>query len=102
MAPRITTLPGEIRNRIYQYVLSDSDGLMIWIDPAGTQHLCRQNARECATFVYLFSNQSDRSMINFNQLQYVNRLFWAETQGLECRYNKIYRRRAATARLNYH
>jgi hypothetical protein len=92
---QLTTLPGEVRNIIYQYVLSEKGGLMVWIDPACTRRLCRQHVRERAAFAYFFSNHTDRSTIDFNQLQYVNRLFWAETHGIERQYNKVQKGTAA-------
>jgi hypothetical protein len=89
MAPQLTDLPGEIRNMIFEYVLSDAYGLLLWVDPAGTPRLCRQLSRERSLMAYRFSSRTDASRVEFNQLQYVSRQFWAEVHGLERRYNVI-------------
>jgi hypothetical protein len=89
MAPQLTDLPGEIRNTIFEYVLSDAHGLLLWIDPAGTPRLCRRLSRERSLMAYRFSSRADASRVEFNQLQYVSRQIWAEVHGLERRYNII-------------
>jgi hypothetical protein len=93
MAPQFLDLPGEIRNLIFEHALSDSHGLLLWVDPAGTPRLCRQRSRERSLMAYVFSSRADASRVEFNQLQYVSRQIWTEAHGLERRYNKICARR---------
>jgi hypothetical protein len=89
MALQLTSLPGEIRNAIYKIVLSSPEPLIIWVDPAGARRICRQQSRGLSSLTYLFSSYTGGSKIEFNQLKYVSRMFYAETHGLECRYNAI-------------
>lgn len=59
MAHQLTDLPGEIRNRIYEFVLSDSDSLMLWIDPAGIHRTCKRDAKRRSSLTYLFASPKD-------------------------------------------
>ena len=97
MTPQLLDLPGEIRNLIFEHALSNSLGLLLWVDPAGTHRLCRQHSRERSFMAYLFSSRADASRVEFNQLQFVSRQLWSETHGIERRYNKIYDSRSAPA-----
>ncbi|KAF2244828.1 hypothetical protein BU26DRAFT_568823 [Trematosphaeria pertusa] len=77
--PRLLQLPAELRNHIYEYVLTAPDGLQyerrkIWAEPPKT-FLCLPK----------FASEA----IEFNQLKYVNRQLYNETAGLELKFNPI-------------
>jgi hypothetical protein len=88
MVTLLTQLPPEVRNIIYRMVLSEK-GLTVWIDPVGISRICIGPLPKRASFVYLFTQYHSSSTLGFNQLKFVNRMFYRETRGLECRINAI-------------
>jgi hypothetical protein len=84
-------LPGELRNKVYEYALTEENGLIFQIENnvgilrSGT--VTTEVAPECAHM-----NPSPHAQpytASANQLQYVSRQLRAETKGLGIRFNDI-------------
>jgi hypothetical protein len=88
-AMRLTTLPAEIRNEIYSFVLSTHSPLIYWVDPVGVSRICARHSRARARLTYQFSLHGSGSALDFNQLKYVSRMLYKETRGLERCYNEV-------------
>jgi hypothetical protein len=108
MAVLYPGLPRELRDCIYEYVLTDPMGLSCRAGEDGVSRICASpgvdlrraaatNAnRRCpwrsvySTVRAMFWTATDKPQTKtFNQIQYVNREFRRETFGLEFRYNSI-------------
>ncbi|KAF2877754.1 hypothetical protein BDV95DRAFT_588790 [Massariosphaeria phaeospora] len=92
-APSLLTLPGEIRNRIYEFALHNPEGL------THTTQIVKirepQSGKKKAlikplfhAFIHPLSPGADnRPAVEYNQLKYVCRQLYAETAGLELKLN---------------
>jgi hypothetical protein len=99
-------LPRELREQIYAYVLTTSHGLSFGSDRSGVSRICERQAYydmpnstdqrhiwrlACIVIADYFSYSrlaSDYS--TFNQIQFVSRLLYRESHGLEIRYNTLF------------
>jgi hypothetical protein len=100
-------LPREIRDYIYEYVLTDLGSLYCRRGYNGLSRICASTGDErvpsalaignplsllrsaCSNVNAMFSLSCKRQIESFNQIQYVNRAFYTETSGLEFMYNSI-------------
>jgi hypothetical protein len=108
MAGWYLALPRELRDCIYEYVLTDPVGLSCHTGNDGVSRICAsssldrlQDARANKTkrrpwssvyhaFCAMFPMaHRQRQVESFNQIQYVSRAFYRETFGLEFRYNSV-------------
>jgi hypothetical protein len=72
-------LPGELRNRVYELVLTSSEPLRYSV----------YSADQVEKPVLGVATTSDRVTLEFNQLKYVNKALYAECAGLEIKYSDI-------------
>jgi hypothetical protein len=72
-------LPGELRNRVYELVLTSSEPLRYSV----------YSADQVEKPVLGVATTSDRVAVEFNQLKYVNKALYAECAGLEIKYSDI-------------
>ncbi|KAH7061001.1 hypothetical protein BKA63DRAFT_527602 [Paraphoma chrysanthemicola] len=108
MAVLHPALPRELRDYIYELVLTFPTGLNFSTGDDGISRICdrsggdslqdalatgknfgRLSSIRSAVGTILSLVQRGRQMKSFNQIQYVNRAFYRETFGLEFRYNSI-------------
>jgi hypothetical protein len=90
-------LPGELRNLVYAYALSEAVGLEICYDSQGIPRLYRLGAaqRSPDTSAIPIDDTSEAAggadfyPSDANQLQYISRKFRRETRGLGIRYNSL-------------
>lgn len=88
--PTLLTLPAEIRNRIYQYALSNKQlslvlplGWVMFGEPIPPTHA------KLAIHRPIFIDADSVEIMEFNQLKFVCRQLYAEAAGLELKYNDI-------------
>ncbi|KAF1979596.1 hypothetical protein BU23DRAFT_563003 [Bimuria novae-zelandiae CBS 107.79] len=75
-------LPGELRNQIYECVLSAGDNLL--------KHHVVNGSNPSSTGPDLFqAHYLENNGLEFNQLKYVSKQLWWETHSLELKYNSI-------------
>jgi hypothetical protein len=108
MAALYSTLPRELRDCIYEYVLTDPVGLSYRTGDDGFSRICASSSFDLvqdapantkkrrlwssvySAFCAMFSLGSSQQQVeSFNQIQYVSRAFRRETFGLEFRYNGV-------------
>jgi hypothetical protein len=101
-------LPREIRDCIYEYVLTDLVGLSYRVGDDKISRICESTNGDllpvvpmvrnritllssiCGTIGAMFSrSHNNKQGESFNQIQYVSRAFHAETAGLEFKFNSI-------------
>lgn len=103
--PDLSALPGEIRNRIYEYALTCSTELRYIEDVTAKQSkpILYQAPQDCTCiggYVMVEEYTIPRKCVlhakptEFNQLKYVNRKLYEETAGLELKLNPLVFRRA--------
>jgi hypothetical protein len=73
---RLLSLPGELRNQIYEYALTDENDLQCLVPVATTSSL-------------RLVSPSKSTFRDFNELQYVCKQLYKETSGLELQYNTV-------------
>ena len=102
-----TTLPAELREQIYAYVLTEPSGLSYHTGIDGVDRICARkklavrvkmpSSRLPALFRFIYNSISAVSRgaaiaaeeLGFNQIQYVSRQCYGEAHGLEFRYNNV-------------
>jgi hypothetical protein len=102
-----TTLPAELREQIYAYVLTEPSGLSYHTGTDGVNRICaREKQAVCvktrsgrlpALFHFIYNSVSAVSQgaaiaaeeLGFNQIQYVSRQCYGEAHGLEFLYNNV-------------
>jgi hypothetical protein len=73
-------LPGELRNRIWQYALTTENGLdMVWVSHRRSPQLFARG-RDAA---------EDEGRVEFNQLKYTCHALHKETAGWEAKFNRV-------------
>jgi hypothetical protein len=92
-----SSLSGEVRNQIYEYVLTSSSRIR-YLDNTGTSRPkpifyegkgCFDSGREFDESATQHNRTLHISPPEFNQLKYVNRQLHEETAGLELKYNEL-------------
>jgi hypothetical protein len=83
---RLKLLPAEIRLIIYEYALTNDTPLLCVKSP---HHCTKKRHLLHAKFPCRSLNLSHYPSAEFNTLKHVSRLFYAETAGLELRYNTL-------------
>lgn len=99
MMPTLTTIPGELRNKIYEYALSDEKGLQ-YRETHEYREGSRRNkyqftSREDSATEEVEGNDRGKNVENvhlqeFNQLKHVCRLLRQDTLDFELRLNTLY------------
>jgi hypothetical protein len=102
-----TTLPAELREQIYAYVLTEPSGLSYHTRTDGVTRFCarerqavhvnQSSSHLLALFYFVYNSISAISRgaaiapeeLGFNQNQYVSRRCYEEAHGLEFRYNNV-------------
>jgi hypothetical protein len=102
-----TTLPAELREQIYAYVLTEPSGLSYHTGTDGVDRICAREKQAVrvkmpsgplpALFDFVYNSISAVSCgaaitaeeLGFNQIQYVSRQCYGEAHGLEFRYNNV-------------
>ncbi len=78
-ASPLLRLPGEIRNRIYEYALAADDNKI-------SAKPCGLDSKNVQIHLYLPENEN----IDFNLLKFVCRQLYKETAGIEAKFNTVY------------
>ncbi len=81
-------LPGEIRNRICEYVLTAKQQLIFAPTFQKEEGYFKEN-NKIELHATSFDNYSDTSK-EFNQIKYVSRQLYKETAGLEAKFNGLF------------